>query len=494
MSHDSEKFYCTTAIDYPNGSPHMGHAYEKIVTDAYERWYKLMGAETYFLTGTDENGQKLVESAKAANTPTGQYVDEQVVKFKKLCKDLGIGNNDFIRTTEKRHMDVCQDFWQRLSKSGEIYAGTYSGHYCLACESFYTDLQAPDKICPNHNTPLTLKEEAGYFFKLSKYQDWIIKHIEDNPRFVAPSSAYKEILSRLKGEPVRDLAISRPNDNGWGVPVPGDEKYVMYTWFDALINYYSAVADKPGIWPAQMHVIGKDILWFHAVIWPCMLQALGEKLPEQIYVHGMILGQDGRKMSKSLNNGVDPYSMLELVPVDTFRYYLLRSISSSGDGAFVVKELIDRHNNELGNDFGNFIMRFIKLSLKLLPPEIDATDVVQEIDFSPNLERMKECMDKRQHDRALDALWDCVIKGNQYVNDKEPWKLKTDLKALKNVVYNCSFGLHQIGMWLSPFMPAAAETALSYIGRKTSEIPVFGETYHLSMPEALFQKILKEDE
>lgn len=494
MTNISSKFYCTTAIDYPNGSPHMGHAYEKIVTDTYNRWYKLLGGQTYFLTGTDENGQKLVESAKAAGIPTGKFVDEQVVKFRKLCVDLGITNDDFIRTTEERHMKVCQDFWTRLSEKGEIYSGTYSGHYCLACESFYTDLQAPDKICPNHNTPLTLKEEAGYFFKLSKYQDWIIEHLEKNPTFVAPSSAYKEILSRLKGEPVRDLAISRPNDNEWGVPVPGDEKYVMYTWFDALINYYSAVADKPGIWPAEMHVIGKDILWFHSVIWPSMLQALGEELPAQIYVHGMILGQDGRKMSKSLNNGVDPYDMLGLVPLDTFRYYLLRSISSSGDGAFVVDELINRHNNELGNDFGNFIMRFIKLSLKLLPEEITATGVTQEIDFTENFERMKASMDKRQHDRALDALWDCVIKGNQYVNDKEPWKLKTDLPALQNVVYNCCFGLHQIALWLSPFMPASSEKALSYIGKTLKDVPEFGASYTLSMPEPLFQKILNDGE
>ncbi|MCK6593958.1 MAG: class I tRNA ligase family protein, partial [Bacteriovoracaceae bacterium] len=259
----TRKFYITTAIDYPNGSPHMGHALEKLIADTYSRWYSFLGYETYFLTGTDENGQKLIESAKKENKETMAFVDENVIKFKKLCGDLNVKYNDFIRTTEKRHHDVCSDIWKKLEAKGDIYAGKYSGQYCLACESFYTETQAPGNICPNHNKPLELKEEEGYFFKLSKYQEWIINHIKTHPDFIVPHSSFNEMLSRLEKDDLRDLAISRPNE-GWGVPVPGDSKFVMYTWFDALINYYSALSiEERKWWPANVHVIGKDIAWFH---------------------------------------------------------------------------------------------------------------------------------------------------------------------------------------------------------------------------------------
>lgn len=237
----SKNFYITTAIDYPNGSPHMGHALEKIVSDAYSRWYKFLGYNTYFLTGTDENGQKLIESARAEGKETLAYVDENVVKFKKLCSDLNVSNHDFVRTTEARHHNVCVELWKKLETKGDIYFGVYSGQYCLACESFYTETQAPDNICPAHGKPLNLKEEEGYFFKMSSYQDWIINHIKTHPDFIVPHSSFNEMLSRIEGDKLRDLPISRPNE-GWGIPIPGNTKFVMYTWFDALINYYSAIA------------------------------------------------------------------------------------------------------------------------------------------------------------------------------------------------------------------------------------------------------------
>lgn len=312
-------FYITTAIDYPNGAPHMGHAYEKIVTDAYARWERFLGKKTHFLTGTDENGQKLIESAEKEGIETGAFVDAQVEKFRQLCQALNISHNDFIRTTEERHHRVAQDFWNKLEARGDIYAGSYSGQYCIHCEAFYTETQAPDKLCPDHKTPLKLKEEEGYFFKLSAYQDWILNTLKTNPQMVAPKRAYNEILSRLEGESLRDLAISRPSA-GWGVPVPNQPGYVMYTWFDALINYYSALNEEQReFWPADVHVIGKDILWFHSVLWPCMLHGVGLPIPKQIYVHGMILAEDGRKMSKSLGNGVDPQEILSRYPLDSFQ-------------------------------------------------------------------------------------------------------------------------------------------------------------------------------
>lgn len=488
----TSKFYVTTAIDYPNGAPHMGHAYEKIVADAYARWNRFLGNETHFLTGTDENGQKLIESAKAAGEETAPFVDKQVLKFKELISKLNISNDDFIRTTEKRHADVCTELWNKLSDGGEIYPGKYSGKYCLACESFYTDLQAPEGICPEHHKPLTLKEEEGYFFKLSNYHTWMVDYLKANPDFVVPKSKYNEILSRLEGESLRDLAISRPNQ-GWGVPVPNDDKFVMYTWFDALINYYSALNDdQKKFWPASMHVIGKDILWFHAVIWPCMLKAAGLPLPKQVYVHGMILAEDGKKMSKSLGNGVDPMDMVAKYPVESFRYYLLRAISAGSDGAFSEKELVQKHNSELGNDLGNAIMRVVKLSLKIIDPKVDGKDVPEELNFKETFTRMKTAMEACEHNKALDALWESVNKVNQYVNEKEPWRLKEDPQALKVVVYNCLFGINQVALLISAFMPETAAGLLGPLGVGFTkfEETKFGEVeYNLTNPEPLFPKI-----
>ncbi len=490
----AENFYITTAIDYPNGTPHMGHAYEKVVTDCYARWYRLQGRKTHFLTGTDENGQKLVESAQKAGMKTKEYVDAQVEVFKKLCSGLNISNNDFIRTTEERHAKIAGEFWKKLEAKGDIYFGSYSGQYCLACESFYTELQSPDGICPDHKTKLELKEEEGYFFKMSKYEDFILNFLRSNPQFVVPKNSYNEVLKRLEAEPLRDLAISRPNKDAWGVTVPGNDKFIMYTWFDALINYYSALSEQEReFWPADVHVIGKDIIWFHCVIWPCMLNAVELPLPKQVYVHGMILAADGRKMSKSLGNGVDPADMLSKYSIDTFRYYLLRAISAQSDGSFSEQELIDKHNNELGNDYGNLIMRVVKLSLKHLPAEIDGSGIEKAFDFSDSYERMKQCMDKREHNKALDILWEYVNKANQYVNDSEPWKLKTDPEALKPVVYNCLYAIHGLACLISPFLPQTGPATLASLGvegTSFSDIEFGKTTYTLSEPQALFPKIM----
>lgn len=489
----SEKFYITTAIDYPNGIPHMGHALEKIASDAYARWYRFLGHDTYFLTGTDENGQKLVESAKSAGMETKDFVDANSERFKKLCADLQISNNDFIRTTEKRHHDVCTELWTKLENKGDVYFGVYSGQYCLACESFYTETQAPDNTCPAHNTPLTKKEEEGYFFKMSCYQDWIISYIKTHPDFIVPQSSYNEMLSRLEGDKLRDLPISRPNE-GWGIPVPGNSKFVMYTWFDALINYYSAIAhtDKESYWPASMHIIGKDITWFHTVIWPIMLHSAGIALPKQVYVHGMILAEDGKKMSKSLGNVVDPNEMIAKYPLDSFRYYLLRAIPAQNDGRFSEKELIEKHNAELGNSYGNLIMRVLKLYLKDNSPTLDGVGVSREVNFDECYNKMQEFMDRREHNRALEALWEGVNSMNQYVNTKEPWKLKDDKEALKQVVYNCVHSIHALSTLLSPFLPDTAKKALEPLGVKLGryEEVLFGDiTYELSEPSPLFPKI-----
>ena len=489
------RFCITTAIDYPNGHPHMGHAYEKIITDCYARWHRFLGDEVFFLTGTDENGQKLQEAARAEGLETKEFVDQNVEVFKKLCTDLKLSYDDFIRTTQERHQKICREFWIKLEGKGDLSFGQYSGHYCLSCENFYTDLQAPDGKCPYHGTALSFRQEDGFFFQMSKYHEWIVDYLEKNPNFIVPQKRYNEIMSRLKDGPLKDVAFSRPH-KGWGIPVPKHEKkFVMYTWADALVNYYSALKSKDleeKFWPADVHVIGKDIVWFHCVIWPCMLKAVGLPLPKQVYVHGMILAEDGRKMSKSLNNVIDPSLILKKYPLDTFRYYLLRSIPAQGDGAFLEKELVDKHNNELGNDYGNLLMRVVKLALKNLPPELKGQGVRQELDFQKHLREMQVFMEKREHNRAMDKLWEGIREANQYVNDKEPWKFKDQPEALTSIIYNGVFGIHQLALLMEAFVPDSSKKTLSYLNPSTTTWAQlkFGQTsYQLKTPEALFPKL-----
>jgi len=497
----NERFYITTAIDYPNGSPHMGHAYEKVVTDFYARWYRLMGRQVYFLTGTDENGQKLVKSADDAKaTSTKDYVDQNVVHFKKLCDRLNITYNDFIRTTEERHEKVCQQIWKTLKDKGHIYFGTYQGNYCLGCEAFYTELQAPDGLCPNHHSKLEIKSEAGYFLKMEAFHQWILNHFKSHINFVIPRSSYNEILSRLEKEDLKDLAISRPN-NGWGIAVPDDNKFVMYTWFDALINYYSALQvpkDESAWWPASTHVIGKDIAWFHSVIWPIMLHAAGIALPQQIYVHGMVLAADGRKMSKSLGNGVDPMDILDKYPTDSFRFYLLKAISGHGDGPFAEKDLMDKHNNELANDFGNLLMRVVKFARSKISDTISADGAPQEFNYQNLINDMDNLIAGREHHKAIDRLWEGVKEANQYMNTREPWKLKDKPLEMKQVIYNLLYAIHHLSLLASPIMPSIAAQTLNYLGVVSDEGSVgpfdpeklqFGKiTYFLKEPAALFPK------
>lgn len=491
----SPSFYITTAIDYPNGKPHIGHAYEKVITDVYARWYRLLGRRVHFLTGTDENGQKLLKTAEAAGVATLSFVDEQVEGFRKLCRDLKISNDDFIRTTEPRHIEVVHELWRELKSRDQIYFGQYEGLYCLSCEAFYTDLQAPDGKCPVHGIDLESVKEDGYFFRLSAHADWIEKFIQDSPEFICPERSQKEILQRIRKEPIKDLSISRPN-SGWGIPVPDHPEYVIYTWFDALINYIAAVKNSEryhDFWPADVHVIGKDIVWFHCVIWPCMLRAAEWPLPKQVYVHGMVLGPDGRKMSKSLGNVVDPNEMLSRFPVDSFRYYILRAIPSGQDGAFIPEDLMARHNNELANDFGNLMMRIVKLAKKKLTSEIQGKDLSPAFQYQELLSRISKAMDQREHHRALEYLWQAIQELNLYVTKKEPWKLEADSLELREVIYNSLYGLHCFSLIISAFLPETGERCLGILGQPSSDLSTaieFGkQDFHLGEPEMLFPKL-----
>lgn len=491
----SDTFYITTAIDYPNGDPHIGHAYEKIIADFYARWNRLNGKKTHFLTGTDENGQKLIKSAQQAGQPTLDYVNEQVAGFKALCGGLRITHNDFIRTTETRHIKECQRLWSILQAKNQIYFDEYSGQYCYDCENFYTESQAVAGNCPHHNKPLEKKKEKGYFFGLGKYQSWLIDHFKQNPQFISPDKARKEVLSRLTGEKLRDLAISRPNEEGWGVPVPEDNAFVMYTWFDAVINYYSALNSEQKIefWPADCHVIGKDIIWFHTVIWPILLKACDLPLPHKVYVHGMVLAEDGQKMSKSLGNAVSPQQIMERYPIDSFRYYMLRAISASEDGRFSEKDLWERHNTELSNDLGNLVFRVIKFSLKRCPPRLGPEMAKQELFFTEMAERFARHVERYEHNRALDALWESIRAVNQYLNQTGPWKVKDNPQRLHEIIYNCLHALHVFCFYLSPVMPEKMAQICQFMDIDLNKNPVghFGQTtFQLRPPQILFAKDL----
>jgi len=485
------KFSITTAIDYPNGAPHLGHAYEKIVTDTYARWYRLTGHEVFFLTGTDENGQNLVKSAEAAGLDTRTFVDRNVVLFRELCSKLNISFDEFIRTTESRHADATHRIWKRLEEKGDIYFGEYEGLYCTNCEAYYTELQAPDHKCPAHYKPLEKITEKGFFLKTSRYQQWVIEQIRSHPEFVTPELSRKEILSRLESEPMRDLSITRPS-KGWGVPVPGHPEYVIYTWFDALINYYTA-SEPRGHWPNSTHVIGRDILWFHSVIWPIMLHAADLPLPGQIYVHGMVLAADGRKMSKSLGNGVDPLDVIARVPVDSFRYYILRAIPSNSNGAFILEDLLKRHQSELGNDYGNLLMRVVKLARKRIGDSIPDEGIPLAFDFHEFITELKTLMESREHHRALDRLWIEVNRVNGYINDQAPWALKDEDPASRRkfieVIYNGLYGIDVVSQALSAFLPDTGTRALASLGCVPGELNLKPRSYTLSDPPVLFPRL-----
>lgn len=485
-------FYITTAIDYPNGRPHMGHAYEKIISDFYARFYKQYQGSSYFLTGTDENGQKLIKSAQAANKQTLDFVDDNVAIFKELCSRLKITNDDFIRTTEKRHFDFVQRSWSTLEEKGFIYKGNYSGWYCYDCENFYNTTSMEEKVCPEHSKPLEMVEEEGFFFKLSEFHDKIVNHIKSHPDFIVPSSSRKEILARLEDSKLKDIAISRPSE-GWGVPVPSQSKYVVYTWFDALMNYVSALTDdqKKQLWPASAHVIGKDIAWFHTVIWPSILMGLGLELPKTVYVHGMVLDAQGRKMSKSLGNGIDPMELMDKYPIESFKFYTLYGLPAQGDGSFSEQDLINTHNTTLANDFGNLIMRVIKLALKKLESStIENENFQRAMNFATFDERYQNHVKAFEHNKALTVIRDYVQDMNQYVNDQAPWQYKEEAQLLqfKEIIYNCVYAIHCVAYAYRPAMPEISAQVLDYIN-PSEDKPSFGLKYELKKPEILFTKI-----
>ena len=451
-------------------SPIFGHAYEKTVADSIARWHRLKGEEVFFLTGTDEHGKKIQNAAEQAGMKPKAFVDMQVKSFKELVENWSISNDNFIRTTDPMHEKMCQELFQKVLDKGDIYLGEYEGLYCTNCEAFYLEKDLLNGLCPVHKKPLEKIKEESYFFRMSKYQEQWLEFIERNPEFILPVRRKQEIVNRVK-EGLRDLSVSRTTFK-WGIPLKNNSRHVIYVWFDALLNYFSGI-DFPSkkfekFWPADIHVIGKDILWFHAVIWPAMLFSLGIQAPKKIFVHGFINTSTGEKLSKSSGNVIDPIKLAEDYGVDSVRYYLLREIPLSEDGEFSEKGLITRHNTELANELGNLLHRTLTLIEKNFQGKIPAGKTDENLAKKLKLQKIGQHFDGLEVHLALSEIFSFVGACNKYLNEKEPWKLSG--KELENVLYSVSDSLRVISILLSPVMPSASDRMNRQLGVKAGTL------------------------
>ena len=470
-------FYLTTPIYYVNARPHLGHACTTIMADAMCRYRRLAGDRVYFLTGTDEHGERIAQVAAAAGQSPQAYADGIAAVFRETWRRLGITNDDFIRTTEPRHRKVVQAVLQRLHDAGEIYFGEYGGWYCYGCERFYTEKEIVDGKCPDHQTPLTWIEEENYFFKMSKYQGWLIKHLEDNPGFIQPDRYRNEVLGFLR-EPLQDLSISRPRSRlEWGIPLPFDDQYVTYVWFDALINYYSAVSDPAnpktrGLWEHVEHLIAKDILKPHGVYWPTMLKAAGIPLYRRLNVHGYwSLG--GSKMSKSVGNVVEALQLTDKYGHDAFRYFLLREMNFGLDASFSEEAFVDRLNADLANDLGNLASRASTLIAAAGPvaavsAPVEAADREIAAAAAEARAALEQAMQEFAFQKALGGIWTFIGAVNRYVDTSAPWALAKDpakRPRLERVLCTLADSLGFLGIVLDPFLPDASGKIRAALGQ-----------------------------
>ena len=482
-----EKFYITTPIYYVNGEPHIGSAYTTIVCDMLARWRRAQGEDVVFLTGVDENAQKNVEAAKKAGEEIQAYIDRLAEVWQSTWLKLGISNTDFIRTTEERHIETVNDFWARLEAAGDLYKDRYEGLYCKGHEAFLREDELnEDGLCPEHLTKPELVSEENYYFRLSNYQEKLLTFYEAHGDFVAPSNRFHEVRAFVEAG-LEDISFSRERKEGraeWGIPVPGDPNQVIYVWADALVNYISAVGLEN--WedhPADVHAVGKDILRFHAVIWPAMLMSAGLPLPGQIIANGF-LTVGGTKISKSLGNAIDPLDLVTRYGNDAVRYFLLREIPYGGDGDFSEEKMKERYNGDLANGLGNFAARVLTLAQH----ESDAGTLKNsklDDEFKKTIDDMhrtvREKMNEYKFHEALAAIWAAISFGDRYVNDKKVWEIKDDAER-SAALFNLVSLLEAVGVSLAPFMPDVAKKITEAIVRD-------GEGMKVEKPEILFPRI-----
>jgi len=511
------KFYITTAISYPNGVPHIGHAYEMLATDTLARFKRLDGYDVFFLTGTDEHGIKMVQTAARDGITARELADRNVPRFQAMAEALNCSNDDFIRTTEPRHYRASEEIWRRMEANGDIYKDAYAGWYSVRDEAYYaeseTEVRADGLRYGPQGTVVDWVEEESYFFRLSAYEDRLLAHYEANRDFIGPDERRNEVVSFVKGG-LKDLSISRTTFD-WGIPVPSDPKHVMYVWVDALTNYITAVGfpdDKSEsfqrYWPADVHVIGKDIVRFHSVYWPAFLFSAGLQPPKRVFAHGFLFNR-GEKMSKSLGNVIDPFSLIEHYGVDPVRFFFLREVPFGQDGNYSHEAIINRINADLANDLGNLAQRSLSMIGKNLDGIVPQPGALQPADeeilaaADGLLPTCRTAMDSQQIHHALNAIWGVVAEANRYFANQAPWQLrKTDPELAATVLYVTAEVIRQIAILSQPVMPGSASKLLDLLavpetGRSFASLGAAGRLAPgstLPAPAGVFPRYVEAEE
>jgi len=478
----SKAFYITTPIYYVNAPPHIGHAYTTIVADVLARFHRMSGTEAYFVTGTDEHGDKIAEAAQKAGVSPQDYADAISAKFRSLWPELSIANNYFIRTTDQNHMETVRYILQKVYESGDIYFGQYEGYYCIGCERFYMEKELVDGKCPDHQTKPEYRRESNYFFRMSKYQEWLIGHIQKNSDFIRPERYKNEVLAFLR-DPLEDLCISRPKTRlEWGITLPFDDNYVTYVWFDALINYVTALDYPDGekfrkFWPHAEHLIAKDILKPHGIYWPTMLKAAGIEPYRHLNVHGY-WNFDQSKMSKSLGNVVAPLERKDKYGLDAFRYFLLRDMVFGLDSNFSEEAFVGRLNSDLANDLGNLVSRTITMAIKYCDGKVPVIgeNVDRQLSDAANatISGVQACFHEMTLHKALIIIWEFINITNKYIVENEPWTLsksQENKERLFAIIYNLLAALRVVAVLIWPFMPQTAQKILKQIGLPPQATP-----------------------